>query len=86
MEGQPHIVDAIINGEVNFMINTTKGPQAIAVSMSIRRNALMNKIPYYTLISAAKAGVQAIRAQKSKGLSVAPLQEYFNEEDQEEVA
>ncbi|MGB1076981.1 MAG: carbamoyl-phosphate synthase large subunit [Bdellovibrionales bacterium] len=86
MEGQPHIVDAIINGEVNFMINTTKGPQAIADSMSIRRNALMNKIPYYTLISAAKAGVQAIRAQKSKGLSVAPLQEYFNEEDQEEVA
>ncbi len=83
MEGQPHIVDAIINGDVHFMINTTKGPQALADSMSIRRGALMNKIPYYTLISAAKAGVQAIRTQKSKEINVAPLQDYFEEKKDE---
>ena len=85
MEGQPHIVDAIINHEIDFMINTTKGPQAVADALSIRRNALMNKIPYYTLISAAKAGVQAIRAYKTRDLTVAPLQDYF-EVDEDEVA
>ncbi|MBL4589809.1 MAG: carbamoyl-phosphate synthase large subunit [Alphaproteobacteria bacterium] len=86
MEGQPHVVDAIINGDIQFMINTTKGPQAMADSMSIRRNALMSKIPYYTLISAAKAGVQAIRAQSSKEISVAPLQDYFKEDQKEDAA
>ena len=86
MEEQPHVVDAIINGDIQFMINTTKGPQAMADSMSIRRNALMSKIPYYTLISAAKAGVQAIRAQSSKEISVAPLQDYFKEDQKEDAA
>ena len=41
MEGHPHIVDAIINEEIDFLINTTKGPQALADSMSIRRQAVM---------------------------------------------
>ncbi len=87
MEGQPHIVDAIINHEIDFMINTTKGPQAVVDAQSIRRNALMNKIPYYTLISAAKAGVQAIRALKTRDINVAPLQSYFDEiENKEEAA
>ncbi len=80
MEGQPHIVDALINGEVGLVINTTKGPQAFADAMSIRRIALMNKIPYYTVLSAAKAGVQAIRAMKSRDIHVAPLQSYFAED------
>ncbi|PZP53792.1 MAG: carbamoyl phosphate synthase large subunit, partial [Micavibrio aeruginosavorus] len=79
MEGQPHIADALINGEVGFIINTTKGPQAFADATSIRRIALMNKIPYYTVLSAAKAGVQAIRAMKSRDIHVAPLQSYFSE-------
>jgi carbamoyl-phosphate synthase large subunit len=78
MEGQPHIVDAIINGEIALMINTTtKGQQAFADSGNIRRMALMNKIPNYTLMTAAKAGVQAIRSIKSRDITVAPLQEYF---------
>jgi carbamoyl-phosphate synthase large subunit len=78
MEGQPHIVDAIINGDIDFMINTTtKGPQAVADSFSIRRQALAQKIPYYTLLTAARAGVQAIRAQKYRAIDVRPLQDYF---------
>ena len=77
MEGQPHIADAVINREVDFIINTTKGPQAVADAMSIRRLALMNKIPYYTVLSAATAGVQAIRAMKSQDIHVAPLQSFF---------
>jgi carbamoyl-phosphate synthase large subunit len=78
MEGQPHIVDAIINGEIALMINsTTKSSQAVADSSNIRRAAMMNKIPYYTLLTAASAAVQAIRAIKSKDIEVASLQSYF---------
>ncbi len=82
MEGQPHIVDAIINGQIALMINTTtKGPQAFADGDNIRRMALMYRIPHYTLLSAAKAGVQAIRALKARDIHVAPLQDYFEQSD-----
>lgn len=78
LEGQPHIVDAIINGKIQIVINTTtKSSQALADSSSIRRMALMNKIPYYTLMTASKAAVEAIKAIKARELTVAPLQSYF---------
>lgn len=78
MEGQPHIIDAIINGDINLVINTTtKSAQAVADSSSIRRMALMNKIPYYTLMTAAIAAVKAIMALNARDLDVAPLQSYF---------
>jgi carbamoyl-phosphate synthase large subunit len=81
MEGQPHIVDAIINGEIDLMINTTtKGQQAFADSGNIRRMALMHKIPHYTLLSAARAGIQAIRATKAKDVDVTPIQKYFDDD------
>ncbi len=83
MEGHPHIVDAIINGEIDFMINTTKGPQAMADSFSIRRNALAHKIPYYTLLTAARAGVQAIRSLKHREMEVRSIQDYFTEPSQD---
>ena len=78
MEGQPHILDAIINGEIALMINTTtKSPAAVADSNNIRRMALMNKIPYYTLLTAASAAVKAIKAIKAKDIDVQSLQSYF---------
>ena len=78
MEGQPHIVDAIINGEVKMLINTTTpGSQTIKDSFSIRREALMHKIPSYTNMAAAKAAIQAMRAVKAKEITVHPLQDYF---------
>ena len=80
MEGHPHIVDAIINEEIDFLINTTAGPQALSDSMSIRREAVMHKIPYFTLLTAATAGVQAIRAMKYREMDVKPLQDYFPQE------
>ena len=83
LEGQPHIVDAIINGNIDLMINTTsKSSQAAADSTSIRRMAMQYKIPYYTLMSAAAAGVQAIKALASHDLGVAPLQDYFEDDAQ----
>lgn len=79
LEGQPHILDAIINGEIAMMINTTnKSAQAIADATNIRRMALMNKIPYYTLLTAAGAAIQAIRAIKAKDIEVEALQNYFD--------
>ncbi|MDH5723354.1 MAG: carbamoyl-phosphate synthase large subunit, partial [Alphaproteobacteria bacterium] len=87
MEGQPHIVDAIINGEIDLVINTTtKSSQAISDSSSIRRMALMNKIPYYTLMTAAKAAVQAISAIKARELTVRSLQDFFENEDKSKAA
>jgi carbamoyl-phosphate synthase large subunit len=77
MEGQPHIVDAVINGEIGFIINTTKGAQSVADATSLRRMALSYRIPYYTLITAARAGVQAIRSLRASEITVTPLQEYF---------
>ncbi len=59
-EGQPHIVDAIKNGEVEFIVNTTEGRQAIADSYSIRREALQYKVSYTTTIARGWATLQAI--------------------------
>ncbi len=61
-EGRPHIVDQIKNGEVNMIINTTEGVQAIADSYSIRRETLNHKVTYFTTI----AGAQAMAAALSK--------------------
>ena len=77
LQGRPHCEDAIINGEVQLVINTTEGAQAIRDSMSIRRSALMKNVPHYTTISGAAAAVEAIRALSSgHALEVAPLQNY----------
>tara|TARA_R110001592_G_scaffold16881_23_gene71848 strand:+ start:543 stop:3848 length:3306 start_codon:yes stop_codon:yes gene_type:complete len=87
MEGQPHIVDSIINGNIDLVINTTtKSAQAVSDSSSIRRMALMNKIPYYTLMTAATAATRAIRALKDRDLDVASLQSYFEKKDKSEAA
>ena len=51
LEGRPHIVDALKNGEVQLVFNTTEGAQSLADSFSIRRTALQQKVPYYTTIA-----------------------------------
>ena len=55
LEGRPHIVDLIKNGEIGFIVNTTEGKQAIADSFSIRREALQQRVTYSTTVSGAKA-------------------------------
>jgi len=76
LEGRPHIVDAITNGDVDIVFNTTEGAKALADSASIRRSALLNHIPYYTTLAGALAVTEAIRALREGSLSVAPLQSY----------
>ena len=76
LEGRPHIVDALKNGTVQLVFNTTEGAQALADSMSIRRTALQMKVPYYTTMAGATAATAAIAALKAGSLEVAPLQSY----------
>jgi carbamoyl-phosphate synthase large subunit len=78
MEGRPHIVDAMKNGEIHLLINTSEGAQAIRDSFALRRTALMNRIAYYTTVAGARAAVQAIAALRAGSLEVAPLQAYFS--------
>ncbi|MGB1547462.1 MAG: carbamoyl-phosphate synthase large subunit [Alphaproteobacteria bacterium] len=77
-QGSPHIVDAMKAGEVDLVFNTTEGAQAIADSLTIRRTALLNKIPYYTTVAGTLAAVEAIVALRSGTLEVSPLQFYFS--------
>ena len=55
IEGRPHIVDLIKNGEIVYIVNTTEGKQAIADSFSIRREALQQRVTYSTTIAGARA-------------------------------
>jgi carbamoyl-phosphate synthase large subunit len=77
LEGRPHIVDEMKNGNVHLVFNTTEGAQALKDSFAIRRTALTMKIPYYTTAWGAGAATQGIAAVKSGSLDVAPLQSYF---------
>jgi carbamoyl-phosphate synthase large subunit len=76
LEGRPHCVDAMDNHEIDFVINTTEGTQAIEDSQSLRRAALMNGIAYYTTLRAARAALEAIAVEKRGDLRVQPLQKY----------
>jgi carbamoyl-phosphate synthase large subunit len=76
LEGRPNIVDAMKNGDVQLVFNTTEGRQSLEDSFSLRRTALMMKIPYYTTTAGALAAAQAIGAGKLGSLDVRPLQSY----------
>jgi carbamoyl-phosphate synthase large subunit len=77
LEGNPHIVDSMIDGNIQLVFNTTEGAQAIDDSFSLRRTALMREISYFTTRAGAHAAVRAIAALREGSLEVAPLQSYF---------
>ncbi|HEX3857985.1 MAG TPA: ATP-grasp domain-containing protein, partial [Pseudolabrys sp.] len=78
LEGRPHIVDAIKNGGVQLVFNTTEGATALSDSRSLRNAALLHKVPYYTTLSGAVAAAQGIKAYLGGDLEVRALQSYFN--------
>ncbi len=77
LEGRPHIVDLIKNGEIVYIVNTTEGKQAIADSFSIRREALQHRVTYSTTVAGARALVHSLDF-RSDGL-VHSLQELHKE-------
>ncbi len=75
-EGRPHIVDRIKDGEVALIFNTTEGWQSLKDSESIRRSALMAKVPIFTTAAASLAAAEAISALRERTLEVRALQSY----------
>jgi len=59
-EGRPHVVDMIKNDEVNLIVNTAEGKQAIRDSYAIRREALHHKVSYTTTMAGAEATSRAL--------------------------
>ena len=79
LDGRPHIVDHMKDGQVRLVFNTTEGKQALEDSFSIRSTSLTMKIPYYTTVAGARAASRAIAEQSKGGLEVRSLQSYtFN--------
>ncbi|MEW4448064.1 carbamoyl-phosphate synthase large subunit [Qipengyuania sp. JC766] len=77
-EGQPHIVDRMIDREIDLVFNTTEGWQSLVDSKSIRATALEMKIPYYTTAAASLAAADAIATVDAAELAVRPLQDYYS--------
>jgi carbamoyl-phosphate synthase large subunit len=73
-EGRPNIVDAMKDGEIVLVMNTTEGAQAISDSRAMRNVALMDKIPYFTTLAGSHAAALALAAAREGPLAVRPLQ------------
>ncbi len=76
-EGRPHAADAVRNGGVQLMFNTTEGAQSLNDSKPLRRAALLQKVPYYTTLAGAVAAAEGIKAYIAGDLEVRALQDYF---------
>ncbi|HQR67829.1 MAG TPA: carbamoyl-phosphate synthase large subunit [Thermoanaerobaculia bacterium] len=74
-EGRPNIVDRMINGEVDLIINTPLGRESFYDEVAIRRTALERDIPCLTTLSAASAAIEGVPAGAAGAPSYAPLQE-----------
>jgi carbamoyl-phosphate synthase large subunit len=73
-EGRPNIVDRLKNGDIQLVLNTTDGSQAVSDSRDIRAVALYDKIPYFTTAAASIAAVSAMKARDEGEIIVRPLQ------------
>ena len=75
-EGRPHVVDRIKNREVAMVINTSGDPESVRDSFSLRREALVHNVSYFTTIAGARAAAEATASLIRKELEVQTLQEY----------
>jgi len=73
-EGRPNIVDLMKDGEIQLVMNTTEGAQAVEDSKDIRSVALYDKIPYFTTAAGSHAAALAIKAQAEGDVGVKSLQ------------
>ncbi|MDP8996738.1 MAG: hypothetical protein M3O03_07005, partial [Pseudomonadota bacterium] len=77
LEGRPHIGDAIKNGDIALVLNTTETRSSESDSKPIRQTAVMQRVPYYTTLAGILSAVKAIAARKANAIEVRPLQDYF---------
>jgi carbamoyl-phosphate synthase large subunit len=78
VQGRPHIVDRLLDGDVALVFNTTEGWQSLKDSHSIRTTALNKKVPYFTTAAASLAAARSIEAVRGHALEVASLQSYYS--------
>ena len=74
-EGRPNVVDRMINGEIDLVINTPLGKESFFDEVAIRRTSLERDIPCLTTLSAAAAAIEAIGQEMERPVTVSPLQE-----------
>ena len=77
LEGRPHVADAIKNGDIQLVFNTTESKSSESDSKSVRQTAVMQKVPYYTTLPGILSATKAIAAQSQDTIKVRPLQDYF---------
>ncbi|RLI89602.1 MAG: carbamoyl phosphate synthase large subunit [Archaeoglobales archaeon] len=78
-QGRPNIVDAIINRDVNLIINTPSGKRGKTEGYLIRRAAVDYNVPYITTVSGAIAAVRGIEAIRNAKMTIKSIQEYHEE-------
>ena len=78
-EGRPNIVDAMHNGEIQFVLNTPVGKEGAYDDSYIRKSAIKYNIPYYTTTAAALAAAKGIRAAKEGRIGIKSVQEYHRD-------
>jgi carbamoyl-phosphate synthase large subunit len=76
-EGRPNIVDRMISGEIQLLINTPLGKKSQFDDYAMRRMAITRKVPYCTTLSAASAACDAAIALRSRMPEVRSLQDRF---------
>jgi carbamoyl-phosphate synthase large subunit len=77
-EGRPDIVDHIKNRDIAIVVNTVRNAASHADSLSIRREALQQGVPYFTTMRGARAATMGIEAMLKKELIIRSLQEYHH--------
>ena len=78
LEGRPNILDYILSDKIQIIINTIENDLTFKDSMILRRNAVNQKIPYFTSIRGAVAAINSIKSINESSLEIKPLQEYIN--------
>ena len=79
-QGSPNIRDAILNNEIDLIINTSEGKQSAKDGYTIRRLAIELGIPYVTTLAGARAALNAIEAVQNNKIKVNSLNNYVDEE------
>ena len=81
-EGRPNVFDRVINGDINFIVNTPSGKIPREDEVTIRNASLAKKIPIMTTVRAAQASLNGIRSLQKNPVTVKSLQEYHANENE----
>jgi carbamoyl-phosphate synthase large subunit len=84
-EGEPNILEPLIQNKVAMVINTHEGKLSAVDSFELRRTALTTNTPYFTTLAAAEAAVMGVSELRRSQMNVKSMQEYFSQENLRDV-